>query len=101
MIAVIRIRGRIGVRKDINDTLKMLGLRKLNSMAILPRTDSIIGMIKKASDYVMWGEISDELSKKAKGMKPRPLKKKSIKERYPKGELGYRKDMEELLKKML
>ena len=38
--AVIRIRGRIGVRRDIADTLKMLRLHKVNHCVIVPETDT-------------------------------------------------------------
>ena len=101
MLAVIRIRGGVGVRKGVQDTLRMLGLKSVNAVAVLPRSDSILGMIKKVEDYVTWGEIPDELAKKIKGRKLKPFKKKSIKSRYPRGDLGYRKDMEKLINGMI
>ena len=101
MFVIIRIRSVIGARKEVGDTLKMLGMKRVNDMAVLPRSDSILGMIKKVEDYVTWGEISDEAAKEIKGRKLKPFKKKSIKKRYPKGDLGYRKDMEKLIKSMI
>lgn len=101
MMAVIRVRGSVRIRKEVEDTLRMLGLRKVNALSVLPRSDSILGMIKKVNDYVMWGEISDEMSNKIKNKKLKPIKKKSIKRKYPNGDLGYRKDMEDLMKRMI
>jgi large subunit ribosomal protein L30 len=58
--AVIRIRGRIGVRRDIADTLKMLRLHKVNHCVIVPETDTFKGMLQKVKDYVTWGEVNKE-----------------------------------------
>jgi large subunit ribosomal protein L30 len=73
MIAVIRIRGRVGVRKEIEDTLKMLRLHRKHHCVLLNPTDSFKGMLQKVKDYVTWGEISDEVLKKLiekRGRKP-------------------------------
>ena len=59
-VAVIRIRGMIGPRKEVKDTLDMLGLKKKHTCVVLSKTDAVLGMIKKIQDYVAWGEISDE-----------------------------------------
>ncbi|MBL7051636.1 MAG: 50S ribosomal protein L30 [Nanoarchaeota archaeon] len=59
-IAVIRIRGRSNVTKKINDTLDMLRLYKQNGCVIVPSTPTFVGMIKKAKDYITWGEINEE-----------------------------------------
>jgi len=57
-LAVIRIRGITGVEKRIKDTLNMLCLYHNNYCVVV--NDSLLGMIKKAKDYVTWGEIDDE-----------------------------------------
>jgi len=107
MLAVIRLRGNIGLKKELSDTMRMLGLKKTNAMAILPRTDSIIGMIKKVEDFVTWGELSKELEEEFKNKKVfhlNPPKKGlvSIKKRFPKGDLGYRdKEINDLIKRMM
>ena len=62
-LAVIRIRGLTGVRYDIDATLKKSRLYKKNYCAVVPKTDSYIGMIKKINDYVTWGEIDEETYK--------------------------------------
>jgi len=152
LFAVIRIRGRVGVRKEIEDTLKMLRVEKVNNCVLVEETPSFKGMLEKVKDYVTWGEIEKEtlvsLLKKRlrlKGNKrvdEKVLKEvtgfnsfeefaenliegkvklrdyeeiapvfrltppskgfKSIKEHWPKGDLGYRgKEINELIKRMI
>ena len=104
MIAAVRIRGTVNVRKDTQDTMRMLGLKKKHSLAILPETDSIKGMLKKADNYLAWGEVSNEFAEKLKNAKLKPPKKgiRAVKQRWPKGDLGYRgKEIEKLLERML
>lgn len=62
-IAVVRVRGLTGIRKDMKDTLSMLRLYKKNYCVILNNTPSIIGMIKKVNDYVTYGLIDEETLK--------------------------------------
>lgn len=150
MFAVVRIRGK--ARKEIEDTLKMLRLEKVNNCVILPEKPDFKGMLQKVKDFVTWGEIEKEvlveLLKKrlrAKGDKrvdEKMLKEltnfesfesfasalleekvkikdfeslnpvfrltppskgfKSVKEHWPKGDLGYRgKEINELIKRMI
>ena len=147
MIAVIRIRGRVGVRKEIADTLKMLRLHRKHHCTLWKVNPSIKGMLQKVKDYVTWGEISEDVLKKLlkkrgrkigdkrlsdaeveklfnelKASSEQPGKvlmkhkvkpvfrlsppskgfKKSIKQHYPKGELGYRGEaINELLDRMI
>ncbi|MBI2652434.1 50S ribosomal protein L30 [Candidatus Woesearchaeota archaeon] len=62
-LAVIRIRGLTGIRTKVNDTLKILRLYKNNYCCILPNDNIYVGMLKKAKDYITWGEIDDETFK--------------------------------------
>ncbi len=107
MLAVLRVRGNIGVRRDIEDTMKMLGLKKKHALAVLPRTDSIIGMIKKVESFVIWGELSQEMLEKFSGqrvinLKPPKKSFKSLKKKFPAGDLGYRGSrINELIARML
>lgn len=57
MYAVIRIRGSVGVRREIQDTLKMLRLHKVNHCVLLPENDVTKGMILKSKDYVAFGPV--------------------------------------------
>ena len=64
MICIIRIRGRVGINKDINETLNRLRLRKKYSCVIIKPKKEQLGMIKKIKDFVAFGEISDEMFEK-------------------------------------
>lgn len=57
--AVVRVRGSVGVRRDIADTLKMLRLHRVNHCVVVPE-ETFKGMIQKAKDYVTYGEINKE-----------------------------------------
>ncbi|MFC1690954.1 uL30 family ribosomal protein [Nanoarchaeota archaeon] len=88
-IAIIRIRGAIGVQKEINDTFKMLRLQKKNSCAVLPLTKSSRGMAIKVKDYATWGEIDEAtlklLEQKRPNQKNTEVKIKSFNLSPPKG----------------
>ncbi len=58
--AVIRVRGSVGVRRDIADTLKMLRLHKVNHCVIVPNTETYKGMLNKVKDYITYGEIDKD-----------------------------------------
>jgi len=62
-IAVVRIRGRVHIRKEIEDTLRLMRLYKKNSCVIIKNSEPQIGMLTKVKDYVTWGEIDSETFK--------------------------------------
>jgi large subunit ribosomal protein L30 len=152
MFAVVRIRGSVGLRKEVKDTLKMLRLNSPNSCVIIPETKDYKGMLEVVKDCVTWGEIDKEtlveLLKKRlrlrenKRVDEKILKEvtdfdsfeifaeeilagraklkdfeklqpffrltppskgfKSVKEHWPKGDLGYRgREINELLRRMI
>lgn len=59
--AAIRVRGTVNVRGTISDTLKMLRLRRVNHCVILPQDPATEGMLRKAKDYITWGELKPEV----------------------------------------
>ena len=59
-LAAIRVRGLTGVKTKIQDTLQFLRLYKNNFCCILPNNPVYQGMLKKAKDYIKWGEIDEE-----------------------------------------
>ncbi len=61
VMLVIRVRGRVKVRPQIEDTLEKLRLGRLHQARILKVTPSLNGMIDKVKDYVTWGEVSPEV----------------------------------------
>ncbi len=58
MYAVIRLRGSVNISQEVQDTLKMLRLNRVNHCAIVDETPNYKGMIQKVKDYVAWGNIN-------------------------------------------
>jgi large subunit ribosomal protein L30 len=109
MLAAIRLRGHVKVDKEVEDTMKMLGLRHVNTLALLPDTQVVRGMLKKVESFITWGSASQELLDKLrkKGnettfrLKPPEQGFISIKKAFPQGDLGFRGDnINELIKRM-
>ena len=114
-VAAILIRGLIGVRYDIKDTLKMLNLNKKHACTVLKISPSILGMMNKCKDYITWGEVNDEtinLLSKRKTRKDNVFKlcppkggfeRKGIKNPFSiGGALGYRSEkINDLIRKMV
>jgi large subunit ribosomal protein L30 len=72
MIAIIRIRGQVGLDRKIVETLNRLKLRKKYSCVVLDKpTKEQVGMIQKVRNFVAYGEIDkktyEELVKKRGG----------------------------------
>lgn len=80
LLAVIRVRGRAGVRHDIKETLKRLNLTRVNNLALIFGTKPNMGMIKKCNDYITYGEISDEILQKLAENKELKAKKEELQE---------------------
>ena len=114
MIAVIRIKGAVGINKPISETLYRLRLRKKYSCIVLDKpSKEQTGMIEKVRDFVAYGEISEEVYKKL--IEKRKTKNKGFFRLHPprggidtkkhsgvgKGVLGKNKDMDKLVEKML
>lgn len=59
-IIAVRIHGRVGLRSDIEDTLRILHLTRANHATILPSNPSSLGMLQKVKDYITWGEGTPE-----------------------------------------
>ncbi len=60
MFAVIRVRGEVGVKRGIADTMDMLRLNRINHAVLIDENPSNNGMLLKAKDYITWGEIDQE-----------------------------------------
>jgi len=59
-IAIIRVRGKVHLREDISDTMKLLKTTRVNHCSIVDNREQYLGMINKANDYITWGEINAE-----------------------------------------
>lgn len=60
LIIAIRMRGTVGVPKDMQETLKRLRLTKRFSLMMYPDTPSIRGMLEKVNPYISYGEATEE-----------------------------------------
>lgn len=55
-VIVVRVRATVGVRRDIKETMELIGLNRPNHAVVVPLTDSYKGMLQKIKDYCTWGE---------------------------------------------
>ncbi len=113
MIAVIRIAGQCSMKEKVENTFTRLKMGKKYSCILVDRSDKVrIGMVKSLKDYVVYGEISDELVAKLKEKRDKGIGvfflhpargglKKSSKLAYPQGILGHNKEIDKLLERML
>lgn len=77
MIAVIRIRGEVNMKKDMEETFNRLRLRKKYSCVVFAKPEKeTLGMIKKVKDLVAYGEISEEMFEKLLEARGKPIDKK-------------------------
>jgi large subunit ribosomal protein L30 len=60
---VVRIRGGVDAQKTVEATLTMLRMEKNNYATILKDSPSYTGMLRKAKDYITWGEPDIETIK--------------------------------------
>ncbi len=95
MWAALRIRGRTGIKKDIQDTLEMLRLNRINHAVIIPENPSYLGMLQKAKDYLTWGEIDQETLTLILSKRGRLEGNQDLTEEYLAQETDY-KNMEDL-----
>ncbi|TFG21110.1 MAG: 50S ribosomal protein L30 [Promethearchaeota archaeon] len=61
LMLIIRIRGAPNMNYKISDTLKMLRLHKTNHACLAFADKSLMGMLRKAKDYIAYGEVDKEI----------------------------------------
>jgi len=87
-IAIIRIRGLVGVNPKIRDTLKLLRLYKKNFCVVVPNTKSFTGMLDKVKDFTTFGEIDKQTFTKLLLKRGRLPGRKPFTEEYLKEKLN-------------
>jgi len=80
--AVIRVRGHRKINKDIEDTMCMLRLTRVNHCVIIPENDVMKGMLQKTKDFITWGEVSEEMLAKMIKTRGRLMGDKPIDDAY-------------------
>jgi len=59
-LAVVRVRGVSDINKKIKETMNMLRLQKNCHATLMDDRPAYLGMLRKAQNYLTWGEISKE-----------------------------------------
>jgi len=59
-LVVVRVRGSVNVRRDVEDTLRMLNLTRNCHATIIDDRPSYLGMLQKVQNQVTWGEVSKD-----------------------------------------
>ena len=113
MLAVVRIRGEVKVSDKIENTMQMLGLKRRNTVSLVPNNETTLGMIRRVEDFVTWGEVSDDIVSKLKqkskdkeskifNLAPPKKSLKNVRKRYPAGDLGFRgKEINKFIESMI
>ena len=57
---MVKVRGNIGARQDMRDTLRMLGLTRVNHCVLIEDNPTYKGMLQLTKDLITWGEVSKE-----------------------------------------
>jgi ribosomal protein L30/L7E len=113
MICIIRIRGKVGIDRDVKETFDRLRLRKKYSCIVIEKpTKEQLGMIKKLRNFIAFGTIKSSTHKKL--VEKRKTRTKNFfrlhpprgginsKLHFPKGVLGDNKDkINDLVERML
>jgi len=84
LLAVIRIRGIPSINPDGSHTLALLRLHKRNHLVLVHNAKDIIGMLRKAKDYITWGEISLETLEKLLRKRGRIIGNKKLTDEFVK-----------------
>ncbi|MFH0896788.1 MAG: 50S ribosomal protein L30 [Candidatus Bathyarchaeota archaeon] len=88
-LAVIRIRGSVGIDKEREYVFKLSHLTRRNHAVLVKDTPSNVGSIRKIKDYATWGEVTADtvfLLLKKRGMLEGG---KKLTDDYVKEVLGY------------
>ncbi|MDD4049440.1 MAG: 50S ribosomal protein L30 [Candidatus ainarchaeum sp.] len=64
LMAIIRVRGPVKIKKDIEKSMTLLNLTRANHCVVYNDSAYLKGSLKKAKDYVTWGEVSKDVLKK-------------------------------------
>jgi large subunit ribosomal protein L30 len=75
LVAAVKVRGDVDAPEKIRKTVQNLGLEKSNQIGLYEDNESVRGMLKKAKDFIAYGEISEEVVEQ-------------LEERYGKSEAG-------------
>nr|AOZ56128.1 ribosomal protein L30/L7E [uncultured korarchaeote] len=78
LMAVIRIKGRIGLKPKVRKTLELLRLKRKFYATVVPYMPEIRGMLQVAKDAITFGEIDKETLKLLLGKRGRTYGDKKV-----------------------
>ena len=87
-LAVVRVRGVSGIRRDIKDTLTMLHLNRNCQATLIQNKPTNLGMLRKAKGQLAWGEASEETIASLLKERGRLIGEKKLTDEYIK-KIGY------------
>ena len=61
MQALVQLRGEVNMEQGVRDTMDMLNLGRVNHCTFVPDSDTYRGMITKVTDWVAYGEPSEDV----------------------------------------
>jgi len=93
-LAVIRVRGVSDILREVNETLDMLHLKRNCHATLIDNRPSYLGMLKRAQNYVTWGDVSKENVSSLLKKRGRLVGNKKLTDQYAQ-EVGY-KSLEDL-----
>jgi len=93
-LAVVRVRGVSDIYKEIKETMNMLHLGRNCHATLIDNRPSYLGMLRKAQNYLAWGEISKETLALLLEKRGRLVGNKKLSDEYAQ-KIG-RKSLEEL-----
>ena len=88
-VAVLRLRGSVGIDKEREYVFKLLCLTRKNHAILIENRPSNLGSLRKIKDFATWGEVTADtisLLLEKRGMLEGRMK---LTEDYVKKELGY------------
>ena len=96
----VRVRGAIGMRGKILDTLSMLRMNKVNHGVLIWGEKSFIGMLNKCKDYIAYGEIDEKALVRLLRVRGKVEGQKTLTDEHIKNLTEY-KDIKEFAKALL
>lgn len=97
-LAVIRVRGVSDIFREIKETMMMLNLERNCNATLVDDRPAYVGMLKKAKNYITWGEPSKETLALLLKKRGRLLGNKKLTDEYVQ-KAGY-KSLDELVEAM-
>ncbi|MFH0748454.1 MAG: 50S ribosomal protein L30 [Candidatus Bathyarchaeota archaeon] len=88
-VAVLRLRGSVGIDKELEYVFKLMHLTRKNHLVLIENTPSNMGSIYKIKDYATWGEVNTNTISLLLENRGKLQGGKKLTEDYVKEELGY------------